>query len=311
MKRANEKETILALLILVLGVAVASVAAIIIRFAQQDAPSLVIAALRLGFASLLITPFAISRCPAELRRLQIPDFGLLVASGLFLALHFGAWITSLEYTSVASSAVLVQTTPLWVAVLIFFLKGDKPQPGVLVGLVATLIGGWLIAVRSSGVSLFQPGAENTNFVGNMLALAGALCMAAYLLIGARLRRSLSLLSYIWVVYSSAAVFLAITVFITGQKFSGFPSSVYLWCLVLAIGPQLIGHTSFNHALRFLPTVVVSVGLLGEPVGSVILAFLIFNQPPTIIEIVGGCLILAGISLASISQVKIKGSPART
>lgn len=311
MKYPYQKAQTPAMLILLAGVAAASTAAIIIRLAQHEGtPSLVIAALRLSFASLLLTPPAIIQRRDELRRLRRREILLLVLAGLFLALHFGTWITSLEYTSVASSAVLVQTTPVWVAVLGFLLARELPRRGVMLGLGVTLIGGGLIAAGSDG-RLFLGMNDVSSRVGNILALAGAFFMAAYLFIGRWMRAGLSLLSYIWVVYSAAAIFLVAAVLLSGKSLTGYPASVYLWGLALAVGPQILGHSSFNYALRYVSMVVIAVALLGEPVGSVILAYLIFHQPPTIIEIVGGCLILAGITLASLNQAAVMQPPSHT
>jgi drug/metabolite transporter (DMT)-like permease len=140
------------------------------------------------------------------------------------------------------------------------------------------------------------------FIGNILALLGAFLSAGYLIVGRSTRNSLSLISYTFIVYSVAAIVLIILVIITGQKFTGFSSRTYLYIIALAVIPQLIGHSSFNWALKYLSAAVVSIALLGEPIGTVILSFIFLKESPTILEIVGGVLILCGIIISSRSRL---------
>lgn len=294
---------------LAFGILAVSTASIFIRYAQQDAPSLVIAALRLSFATLVLAPTALTRRRSEIASLKLADWLLMLLSGLFLAFHFGTWITSLEYTSVASSVVLVQTTPLWVAVLAWIFLRERLKASTGIGLAVALTGGVIVGVGNA-CSLGPAGLvcdsfsrllEGQALVGNLLALAGAIFVSGYLLIGRRLRARLSLVSYTFIVYGAAAVFLLLSTWIAGQPLLGYPPKAYFFCLVLALVPQLLGHSTFNWALRYLSTAFVSVALLGEPIGSTILAYLILKQPPTAFELVGGGLILAGIVLASRGQ----------
>jgi drug/metabolite transporter (DMT)-like permease len=136
------------------------------------------------------------------------------------------------------------------------------------------------------------------FFGNLLALVGAWAVAGYLMIGRRLRAGMSLIPYIFVVYGSAAICLFIAMLLAGQSPGGYSPIVYVWILLLALVPQLIGHTTYNWALRYLPAALVSITTLAEPVGSAILAYVILNESPTRLTVLGGVLILAGIYLAS-------------
>jgi len=291
-----------AILVAILAVSTAS---IFIRFAQREAPSLVIAALRLTVASLILAPVTISRYRDELRKLTRTDLLLGVLSGLFLAVHFATWISSLEYTSVASSVVLVSTGPLWVALLSpIFLKEPLTRL-VLVGMSLALLGGTIIGLSDScqiengftcpPLSRFVQG---TAFLGNFLALAGAWTVAGYLMIGRRLRAGMSLIPYIFVVYGIAAIILLVIMFAAGQRPTGYSPVFYLWILLLALLPQLIGHSTYNWALRYMPAALVSITTLGEPIGSAVLAYFILRETPTPLTIFGGALILAGIYLAS-------------
>ena len=292
---------------LALGIMAASTAAIFIRYAQAEAPSFVIAAYRLGLATLLMAPWAIYRRSGELRRLHGGQLGLALLSGLFLALHFAAWISSLEFTSVASSVVLVSTTPLWVALLSPWVLKEPLARLVLGGMLLAFSGGLVIGLNDAcqwvgGSGLVCPPWDELlagrAVWGNLLAVLGAWMAAAYLLIGRSLRHQVSLLSYVFVVYGMAALVLLGLVLLARQPLVGYPPRTYLWFLLLALVPQLLGHSSFNWALRYVSAAYVSIALLGEPIGSAILAAIFLNGSPTGLKIFGAILILIGIYLAS-------------
>lgn len=293
---------------LLIAILAVSTASIFIRFAQREAPSLVIAALRLTFASLALAPVALSRHRNELRRLTRSELLLGLLSGVFLAIHFATWISSLEYTSVASSVVLVSTGPLWVALFSpIFLKEPLTKP-VLVGMFLALLGGTVIGLSDScsitpqGNGLACPPltefVQGKAFLGNFLALAGAWAVAGYLMIGRRLRGGMTLIPYIFIVYGIAAIVLLAIMSVAGQSPGGFSPITYLWILLLALVPQLIGHSTYNWALRYLPAALVSITTLGEPIGSAILAYFILRERPTLLTILGGIFILTGIYVSS-------------
>lgn len=294
------------LLVLFLGILVVSTSSVFIRFAQQEVASIVIAAYRLSLAALILLPIVLTRHREELLHLRRRQWVLIVLSGVFLAFHFATWITSLEYTSVASSAVLVTTTPLWVALLSPIVLGERLTRDVAVGMAVALAGGALVALSeacemgSAGMvclpltAFFQGEAS----WGNFLALAGAWMASAYLLVGRSLRPSMSLVVYIFTVYGTAAIALVVMALVSGQPVSGFSPAAYLFLLALAVGPQLLGHTSFNYSLAYLPAAYVSVALLGEPIGSTILAMILLKESPSPLEVIGGAIILIGIYLAS-------------
>jgi drug/metabolite transporter (DMT)-like permease len=292
----------IALLTAILAVSTAS---IFIRFAQKDAPSLVIAAYRLSFASLALAPLALARHRDELRRLTRSELRLGLLSGIFLALHFATWISSLEYTAVASSVVLVSTSPLWVALLAPVFLKEPLSRWVLVGMLLALAGGTIIGLSdachwSTGfvcppLSEFVKGKAS---FGNFLALAGAWAVTGYLLIGRKLRARMSLIPYIFVVYGMAALVLIVVMLLAGESPVGYQPSTYVWLLLLALVPQLVGHSTYNWALRYLPAAFVAVITLGEPIGSTILAFMILQETPSLLQIAGGVLILAGIYISS-------------
>ena len=289
------------------GILAASTASIFIRFAQgEGVPSIVIAAARLTIASLVLAPFALTRYRFELLGLTRHEWILGLLSGLFLAFHFASWITSLQYTTVASSVVLVTTTPLWVALLSPLVLREKITPMILIGMLLALIGGGIVSVSdsctlSAGKLICPPVSEflrGSAFWGNFLAVFGAWMAAGYILIGRRVRAKMSLIPYIFVVYGMAAAVLVAIMFCMGKSPVGYAPVAYLWFVLLALIPQLLGHTSFNWALGYLPASFVSVILLGEPIGSTILAILILGEMPGWIKIGGAVLILAGIYLAA-------------
>ena len=297
-----------ALLIAILAVSTAS---IFIRFAQMDgAPSLVIAALRLSFATLLLSPLAITRHRDELHNLTRAELSLGLVSGLFLAVHFATWISSLEYTSVASSVVFVSTGPLWVALLSPMLLNERLTRAAIIGLGLALLGGTVIGLAdactwSGGLQCpdLSQVMQGRAMWGNFLALAGAWAVTGYLIIGRKLRAKLSLIPYIFVVYGMAAIGLIVLMIVAGQLPLGYETKTYGWIFLLAAIPQLIGHSTYNWALRYLPAAFVAVTTLGEPIGSAILAFFILNERPTIAIVIGGALILLGIYFAARNHSK--------
>ena len=293
-----------------------STASIFIKFAQQDAPSLVIAAFRLTLASLVLAPVAIARHPDELKKLTALELGLGLLAGLFLALHFALWVTSLQYTSVSSSVVLVSTTPVWVALVAPFVLKEPIRRTAAIGIALALVGGTIVGLgdacrwnaapalgQAAGLVCPPPDAflGGPAPYGNLLALGGAWMAAGYLLIGRRLRAKLSLLPYVFVVYGMAALVLIVFMLAAGQSPFGYQPLTYVWLLALAFIPQLIGHSTFNWALRYVPASFVSVMLLGEPVGATILAYFLLGETPGALKLAGAALILAGILAVSRSQ----------
>jgi drug/metabolite transporter (DMT)-like permease len=292
-------------IILALGLLAVSTAAIFIRWAQEtDTSSIVVAAGRLSVASLVLTPITLRQYRPQLSALRPVDLGFALLSGLALSIHFAAWITSLEYTSVVNSVVLVTTTPLWVAMMAPFLLGEKLRQYAIIGLVLAFVGGILVAV--SGEAGDAP-TRHDPLLGNGLAILGAVMAAIYMMIGRNLRARLNVIPYIWLVYSTAAVILVLTVTISGEKVFGLRGEAYLWLLLLGLVPQLIGHSSFNYALGFLPAAYVSIVVLAEPVGSGILAAIFLKEIPGFVQLIGAAFILLGIAIASRDQLPHKKS----
>ncbi|MHC1741145.1 MAG: DMT family transporter [Anaerolineaceae bacterium] len=309
----SRKESYSPIIGLIFGIMAVSTASLMIRFAQKEAPSLVIAAFRMSLAALIIAPFIIRRFAKEIVKVPQKTILLLTLSGLFLGLHFAFWITSLEYTSVASSVVLVTTAPLWVAILSPVFLKEKLTRWTLLGLTIALTGGIIVGLSSSCNFLEgKLSCENIGdafkgqaFWGDLMALIGAWLSAGYLIIGRKVREKVSLTSYIFLVYSVAAIVLLVLVWITGEKITGYSQNTYLWMIGLAIVPQIFGHSAFNWALKYLSAAYVSIALLGEPIGTVILTIIFLKESPALMELVGGILILMGIFFATRSESKFK------
>jgi drug/metabolite transporter (DMT)-like permease len=275
-------------MVLFVGVLAASFGAIFVRLAE--APSLVIASYRLLIASLIVAPVGLMRRHAELRALSRRDLLWAIVSGVFLSLHFVFWIASLEHTSVASSVFFVSTSPIFVGVTSHLLTRDKLSLTMSTGIAVAVLGGLVIAWNDLAI-----GGEALR--GDLLAIVGAVMVGGYFMAGRRLRPKVSLLAYVTVVYSIAALGALALTLLTRHSFSGYSAQTWAMLILLAAVPQLLGHSSLNWALRLLPAAAVGVVTLGEPVGSTVLAYFLLREPPALVTVLGGALILTGIYLS--------------
>jgi drug/metabolite transporter (DMT)-like permease len=291
------------------GIILVSTASIFIRFAQAEASSIVIAEARMVVASLVLIPLALIRHREDYRGLSRADWGKGILSGLFLALHFATWITSLEFTSVASSVVLVTTTPLWVALLSPLVLKEHIRKGVLIGLGIAILGGVIVGLGNAwsletGVLVCQAQSlGRREMLGNFLALFGAWMAAGYMLMGRQLRKKLDTVPYTALVYGVAALILTAVVIVRAEPVCSYSGPTYFWLLALGIFPQLLGHSLFNWSLKYISAAYVSLTLLGEPIGTSILALILLKESPTLLEAVGAGLILLGIVIASLGRRK--------
>lgn len=272
-------------LVLVGGVAAISTSAVLIRLAE--APPFVIAFYRMLFTALFFLPLALRE--GRGLRLEKQQLRLALGAGVMLAMHFALWMTSLEHTSVASSVVLVTTQPLWVFLLSVLFLAEKPTPRMWLGMVVALAGSVLVT--------FTEGAGGeSRLYGNLLALGGAVAMACYFLLGRRLRPQLPLALYSLLVYGGAALVLGFLILLRGLPLRGFNSFTWLMFVALALVPTVLGHNSLNWALKYLPATMVSVTILGEPLGASIMAVLILKEVPAPLEALGSVITLFGIYL---------------
>jgi len=261
-----------------------SAAAIFIRLA--GAPALAIAFWRCALGVALLLP------PAIVRRERFPRGKTLyvgLASGVALGAHFGFWISSLDYTSVAASVVLVSTQPVFVAILAYLLFGERTSPLSFAGIIVALAGTAVIASDGS--------VGSAAVLGNVLALLGAITVAVYVLIGRSSRTGgVGVLPYSIVVYSAAALTLLGPALLLDAKLWGYSGETWFWLAAITLGPQIMGHTVFNWALRYVEASMVSATILAEPVVSALLAWVILSERPGLPTILGGAVVLAGLYL---------------
>ncbi|RMD89323.1 MAG: DMT family transporter [Calditrichaeota bacterium] len=270
------------------GVLAISSASILIKLC--DAPAMVIASYRLTFAALFFILTSAIQKINPLHNFKKVDLILAFGSGVFLSLHFAAWITSLKFTSVASSVILVSTSPIFVALgTIIFLK-EKISRLLIYGIVLTFTGSIILSLED-----FSQGRKI--ILGDSLALLGAIAVAGYYLIGRKLRHQISTQAYVTLVYSSSALILLLFTAAFRLNFLGYSKQVYLLLFLIAFIPQVIGHTSFNWSLKYVSAALVSIITLGEPIGATILAYIFLGESITQFKMLGGLLILSGVFIA--------------
>ncbi|MCA9969489.1 MAG: DMT family transporter [Anaerolineales bacterium] len=293
--------------VLFVGVLAISSSSILIRIVQDQAvPSLVIAAWRLTLATAVLLPLTLTTRRTELAALSPPAWRLALLSGLLLAVHFASYVSALAYTSVASATVLATSSPLWVGLASPLLLHEALSRHLRLGIALALLGSVFIGLADVVAvvdgrflfSLTRFTAQPNPLLGNGLALLAALTAAGYLIIGRRLRPSLSLLGYTTLVYGSAALCLLMFALAARLPLFGYPPLAYLLMLLMALFPQLIGHSSYNWALGYLPAAYVSVAVISEPIGASLLALLLFAELPNHLTLLGSALLLAGILVAS-------------
>lgn len=288
-----------------------SSASILIRGAQSYFDSIFIAASRLLVAGLFLLPFNWKIKIQEIKNLTKKTWILVFLSSFFLSMHFYSWIQSLEMTTVLTSVVLVTTTPIWVSLLSPFLLGEKITARFYLGLIIASVGiavliigaggdGGEIRIRIDSSLLLT--SSKSNFLGNLLALIGAFCAAGYVICGKKIQESLSNNSYITLVYMMAGL-ICLGIFLVTDKsvfpFTPAPLDGWLILLLVAMIPQLLGHTLVNAVLTQLPAAHLSLGLLGEPIGSTILAVFFLGEVPGFIELIGASILIMGILIAII------------
>lgn len=283
------KENIRTKFVLLIGIISISFAATFVKLA--DAPSSVIASLRLLFSSVILIPciFFSSSLRAEFRKFSSKDILLLLLSGFFLSLHFLLWITSLYFTGITNSVVLVTTSPIFITLFSSFVFKDVISRSFWVGLILALAGCLVLGGNDIIGSIEM-------LKGDMLAISGAISIAGYFIVGSILRKKMSLLAYIIPVYITAAAFLTITLPLSGNSLSGYSPETYFYCLLMAVICQIVGHSSFNWALKRLKASMATMAIIGEPVGAALLAFLILGDIPSIMTVLGSLVILTGISI---------------
>jgi len=278
--------------VLTLAVVSFALAPILVRYAE-DAPPLAVAVWRTVTAALVLVPFAARSALSTWRGFSWRERGLIVAAGVFQGLHFMAWIASLYYTTVASASVLVTTSPLFLTVLGYLLIGER-----LAARTVAAIGGAVVGASLIGWGDATGGASEAPapLFGNALALGASLLVSGYLLIGRVVRRKTDWLEYVFPLYTAAALTCVAVALAAGTPLFGHSTQAYLMSMGLALGPQIIGHGSFNYALRYLPAAIVATLALLEPVGASGLAYVLFGEVPGAWAVAGMTLTLTSVGV---------------
>ncbi|MED1788175.1 DMT family transporter [Brevibacillus laterosporus] len=274
---------------LFLAVLAISTSAIFVKLSSAPAP--VIATYRLLFSVVLTVPFMFINKGTwrEIIQFTRKQWILSILSGGFLAAHFLLWFDSLNYTSIASSTVLVTLQPLFAFIGGYFLFKERLSKLAMAGGIFAIVGSFVIGwgdFRVGGMALY----------GDLLALLAAFIVTMYWLIGQYLRRGVSSTAYSFVVYLISSVFLLGHSLFYGHPLTGYPLADWGWFICLALFPTLLGHSILNWVIKWLNTTTVSVGILFEPIGTCILAYIIFGDIVTLPQWIGGFIILFGIFL---------------
>lgn len=256
--------------------------------AATAAPALAIAFWRNALASGVLVPWAFARCRAELRGLTRREWRLALGAGLLLALHFGTWVPSLSYTTVASATALVATQPVWAALL-------ARAQGQLVNRRA-----WTgIGVAVAGVAILSGldfSLSSRALVGDLLAVIGGAFAAAYMVAGAEVRQTVSTTTYTTICYATCAVALVVVCLVGGVHLSGYSGLDWVKLGALTVGAQLLGHSLFNRVLRTTDPSVVSLSILLEVPGAAVLAAIFLNQIPSVRAAPAALMVIGGIVL---------------
>ena len=274
--------------LLVLAVFAVGVSAIIIRYADEADP-LALSFWRCAAGAAVLAPFG----RRGFGRLERGDWFLPLLAGLFLALHFATWITSLELTSVANSVLLVTTAPVFVALgARYFLKERIGAP-VWIGIALAMGGTALIAGGAGG--------GDASFSGDALALVGAVVVAGYALAGQISRRKLGIIEYAVITYGAGAVLLLPVCLAAGVDMVGYSAQTWLAIAGMVVGPQILGHTLLNYVVKDIDATTIYAVVMAEPPIAIALAYFLFDEVPSLLVYPGGLAILIGILMVSISR----------
>jgi len=273
------------------GVCAISSAAIFIRMAE--APGITTAVFRTTISALLMAIIAQVQLGSGWWKLSRKELKVCSIAGVFLGLHFWAWMTSLEHTSVASSVLFVAMNPIFVGILSPFVTGDKLDRRLWLGIALAVVGSLIVGYDDLQNS------SSASVLGNALALLGALCGSGYLLAGRIARRTVRLQTYAAATNASASALLIPIAIAVQAPFLDLPTQTYLLFVVIAVIPQLIGHNSLVWSLKHLSPTMVSLVILAEPIGSGVLAYAVMDETPTQTKILGALVLMGGIFVASL------------
>jgi drug/metabolite transporter (DMT)-like permease len=267
------------------GVLAITWAAVLVRWA--DAPAMSIAFWRMALATACLAFYCGIARVRFWRAWRGIDWWTGAGAALLLALHFAFWISSLDYTSVAASSVLVSTQPVFVAILGRALLNERPSRAAWGGIALAIAGTVVIAGADFAL-------DRRAVLGDLLALLGAVWISGYYILAKVLRASKDLVPYVTVIYAMTAGWLLVGALASGSELAGWGTGTWAALAGLALGPTILGHSSLNYALRYMPAFKVNIAILGEPVGAAAWAWLLLSERPGPATWIGGALILIGI-----------------
>jgi drug/metabolite transporter (DMT)-like permease len=279
-------------------IALAFSSVFITKLEQLQVAPIVIAFYRMAMATLILLPAALTIKAGEIKSLDGRQVAMLIAGGFFLAVHFGAWITSLKYIPISTSVVLVNSHPLFVVIASYMFLGERPSPLSIIGTLIGMIG--MLVISQEAISNVSLGSSGDAMLGNALAVLGALAVVGYFIVGRKARSRLSLLGYVTPLYGVCSALLLLWAIATGAPLYPYSATVWTYFAALAIVPTIFGHTVFNWAIKHVRPSAISLAFLGEPVVASVLAYIFFSQAPPSSTFIGGALVLAGVYLATYS-----------
>ncbi len=290
------KSRFVSYLVLFFGVFALSTSAIFVKLA--DAPSSITAFYRLFITAMILLPFVWLKKEnrKELLSLSKRQWGLGILSGLFLSMHYVLWFESLRFTSVASSTVIVTLQPLFAIVGGYFFFQERFTRGAIMGGIIAIGGSFIIGWGDFQVS------EMALF-GDLLAFIAAGIITVYFFIGQHLRKKLSVIPYSFIGYVSSSVFLGIYALSRQVSFTNYPLKTWQAFFGLACIATILGQMTFNWLLKWLSTSVISMSILGETIGTCILAYYILDEHISLQQGVGIAVILTGLAIFLIQKNK--------
>lgn len=271
---------------LIVGMIAISFAPIIVRY--SDAPASIQGMYRMLFTLALMLPFGTKQLPA-IRSISKKDWVLLGVAGLFLGVHFLLWMESIDYTSIASSTIILSLEPVLVMIGAFFFFKDKPARMAVAGLIVAFAGVCWIGSGDLGVS-------RSAFTGDLLSFLSTVAVAANMLLAKVIIARVSSYLYSLIVFTVSFLFFTVFNLAAGVPLTGYPAKEWLLFLLLAIVPTVLGHMIFNWLLKYISATTISMSVFAEPVGASILAIFLFQEMLSGFQIFGGVLVIAGLML---------------
>ena len=281
-------------LALAAGVFMLSASGVFAKVAR--APAGIIAFYRLFFATLALLPWLLSHKNdrRELRSLSPIQYAEGALAGFFLAVHYVMWFESLRYTSVASSTVLAALQPLFSVIWGRLFLGERLSARALTGGAIAIAGSAVVGWSDFSVS-------SQSRWGDLLARVSGGVISLYFFCGQILRRRMGAVPYSVLSYGSSAAVLALYALFMGYPFAGYAPGTWGAFLGLALVSTIGGQMVFNVLLKWISATTVTMGILGEPVGTCFLAWLFLGETLSARQAIGIAVILAGLALFFAAQ----------